>query len=105
MILLLYSISKMIVDLANQASLLRHLWVQILWFFSAKSNSISVTDNRTNNSYLLRIENNAISATDFLFIKAREDPENPTDQNTRGLRIYDPGLRNTAVIKSNITFV
>ena len=61
------------------------------------SSTLTVTDNRTNRTYTLPIENGTISATDFRKIRAGEDDF--------GLMVFDPGFVNTASCKSSITFV
>ena len=60
------------------------------------SNTLTVTDNRTNRTYTLPIENETVCAADFRKIKAGEDDS--------GLMVYDPGFVNTASCKSAITF-
>jgi citrate synthase len=61
------------------------------------SNTLTVTDNRTNRTYTLPIENETVSAADFRKIKAGEDDF--------GLMVYAPGFINTASCKSSITYV
>lgn len=70
------------------------------------SQTLSITDNRTGQCYTIPIVHNAISAKEFKKIKTKgEDPIAPSDQTQNGLRIYDPGLNNTAVAESKITYV
>ncbi len=59
--------------------------------------SLSVTDNRTGQSYELAITNDTINAMDLRQIKV-----NPDDF---GMLAYDPGFKNTASTKSDITFI
>ena len=61
------------------------------------SNTLTVTDNRTNRTYTLPIENETVSAADFRKIRVGEDDF--------GLMVYDPGFVNTASCKSSITFI
>ncbi len=61
------------------------------------SNTLTVTDNRTNRTYTLPIESETVCAADFRQIKAGEDD--------LGLMVYDPGFVNTASCKSSITFI
>jgi citrate synthase len=60
--------------------------------------TLTVTDNRTGQTYTLPIENGAIKATDLRQIRLAEadDP---------GLCTYDPGFMNTAACKSRITYI
>ncbi|MBV9608125.1 MAG: citrate synthase, partial [Acidobacteria bacterium] len=57
----------------------------------------TVTDNRTNKTYTLPIENGAIRSMDLRQIKAAPDDF--------GLMGYDPAFMNTASCKSAITFI
>jgi len=59
--------------------------------------TLSVTDNRTGQSYELPIEEGAIHATDLRKIKVDEDDF--------GLMSYDPAFLNTASTRSSITFI
>ena len=67
--------------------------------------SLSVLDNRTGRTYTIPIERNAIKATDFRKIKGDSFEADPVDQVDRGLRVFDPGYLNTAVVESSITFM
>ena len=60
-------------------------------------NTLSVTDNRTGESYELPIENDTIRAIDLRQIKV-----NPDDF---GMMTYDPAYLNTASCKSTITYI
>jgi citrate synthase len=59
--------------------------------------TLKITDNRTGKSYELRIENDAIKATDLRQIKVKDDDF--------GMLSYDPAFMNTAAVKSKITFI
>jgi citrate synthase len=59
--------------------------------------TLTITDNRTGQSYELPIEQGAIKALDLRKIKAGADDF--------GLMTYDPGYTNTAACKSRITFI
>ena len=61
------------------------------------SDTITIVDNRTGNSYELPIQNNTIKASDLRKIKV--DPEE------FGMMTYDPGYDNTASCKSKITYI
>ncbi len=59
--------------------------------------NLTITDNRTGNSYTLPIENGTVRAMELRKIK--------TDAEDFGLMSYDPALMNTASTKSAITFI
>ncbi|MGA9641338.1 MAG: citrate/2-methylcitrate synthase [Terriglobales bacterium] len=59
--------------------------------------TLTVTDSRSGQTYLLPIENTTIRATDLQKIKT--GPEN------HGLATYDPAFLNTASCRSSITFM
>jgi citrate synthase len=56
-----------------------------------------VTDNRTNRTYTLPIEDGTVRAMDFRQMKEAEDDF--------GLMMYDPAFMNTASCRSSITFI
>ncbi len=60
-------------------------------------NSLTVTDNRTNRTYTLPIEDGTVRAMDFRQMKEAEDDF--------GLMMYDPAFMNTASCRSSITFI
>ncbi|KYQ88890.1 citrate synthase [Tieghemostelium lacteum] len=62
-----------------------------------KKNTFTVIDNRTGKSYEIPINNETLKAIDFRAIK-----ESPEDFGTM---LYDPGYYNTAVCKSEITYI
>src|SRR5512134_416835 len=57
--------------------------------------SITVTDNRTGQSYDIPIIDGTVKAMDFRQLK--------TDQDDFGLMVYDPAFTNTASCRSAIT--
>ena len=59
--------------------------------------SLSVTDNRTGESYEVEISDGTVRAMDFRQVKVSEDDF--------GLMTYDPAFTNTAACRSEITFV
>jgi citrate synthase len=61
------------------------------------SETLTVRDNRTGQTYELEVRDGAIRATDLKQIRA-----DPAD---RGLMTYDPGLFNTAVTRSRVTYL
>jgi citrate synthase len=64
---------------------------------AANGDSLSVTDNRTGESYELPITEGTIRAMDLRQIKANEDDF--------GLMAYDPAFTNTANCRSAITYI
>jgi citrate synthase len=61
------------------------------------SSTLTVRDNRTGRTYELDIRDGAIRATDLRRIKA--------DDADHGLMTYDPGLVNTAITRSSVTYL
>jgi citrate synthase len=64
---------------------------------SLSSDTLKITDNRTNSSYDVPITEGTIKATDLRKIK--------TDAEDFGLMTYDPAFMNTASCRSAITFI
>jgi len=60
-------------------------------------NTLTITDNRTNQTYTVPIENDTIRAMDLRQIK--------TGPDDFGLMTYDPAFMNTASCKSSITYI
>src|SRR6266498_5946234 len=60
-------------------------------------NTLTITDNRTNKTYTVAVENGTIRAMDLRQIKTAADDF--------GLMTYDPAFMNTASCKSAITFI
>lgn len=72
------------------------------------TDSLTITDNRTGQSYTLPIEHNAVRSMDFKNIKLPEDQAAELfagDQHENGLRLLDPGFQNTACMTSQVCFV
>jgi citrate synthase len=67
--------------------------------------TLYVTDSRTSSKYEIPIHRNTIPASSFKSIKAPKDRGLAVDQVENGLRLFDPGLKNTAVSESKITFM
>src|SRR5919107_1332336 len=61
------------------------------------SDSLTVTDNRTGESYEIEITDGTVKAMDFRQMKVNEDDF--------GLMTYDPAFTNTANCRSEITFI
>lgn len=61
-------------------------------------------DSRTGVKYEIPIRRNAVRAIDLQQIRAPSIDTNPADQVSHGLRVEDPGLLNTAVVDSAISF-
>ena len=60
-----------------------------------------VKDSRTSREYEIPIHRNSVYANAFKRIKA---PGAGSDDNADGLRVFDPGLQNTAVVETWTTF-
>jgi citrate synthase len=59
--------------------------------------TLSVTDNRTGESYEVEIEDGTVKAMDFRQVKVSEDDF--------GLMTYDPAFTNTASVRSSVCFI
>ena len=59
--------------------------------------SLTITDNRTGQTYEVPIEHDTINAMDLRKIKVSE--------GDFGMMSYDPGFKNTASTKSTITYI
>ncbi len=66
-----------------------------------------ITDSRTSAKYEIPIHRNTIPATSFKAIKGIQDGSlaATADHVENGLRLFDPGLKNTAVLESKITYM
>ena len=64
---------------------------------SGKTDTLTITDNRTGKQYEIPIEHNTIKALDLRQIKVKDDDF--------GMMTYDPAYMNTASCKSAITFI
>ncbi|KAF8905046.1 peroxysomal citrate synthase [Gymnopilus junonius] len=70
------------------------------------NNSLTVRDNRTGKVYEVPIVDNSISATAFKNVKAPFAPgERKENETDKGLRVSDKGFLNTAVMRSEITYI
>ncbi|KAJ7678908.1 peroxysomal citrate synthase [Mycena polygramma] len=70
------------------------------------TNTLSVRDNRTGKTYSVPIVDNSISATDFKALAAPKAPgEREENETEKGLRVSDKGFLNTAVLRSEITYI
>ena len=67
--------------------------------------TLFVKDSRTHSEYEIPIRHNTIDALALKKIKAPSAGTNPADKVANGLRIYDPGLQNTAVAESKLTWM
>jgi citrate synthase len=63
----------------------------------AQEKTLTITDNRTNKTYTIPIENDTIRAMDLRQIKTKPDEF--------GMMTYDPAFMNTASCRSSITFI
>ncbi len=64
---------------------------------SAATDSLTITDNRTGETYEIPVQDGAIQAMDLRQIKTSEDDF--------GLLAYDPAFKNTANVRSEITYI
>ncbi|RDB26016.1 Citrate synthase [Hypsizygus marmoreus] len=70
------------------------------------NNSLTVRDNRTGKVYSVPITDNSIPATAFKAIAAPRAPgEREENETDKGLRVSDKGYLNTAVLRSEITYI
>ncbi|KAK0204832.1 peroxysomal citrate synthase [Desarmillaria ectypa] len=73
---------------------------------SGSTASLTVRDNRTGKTYEIAITNNSIPATAFKAISApRGAGDREEDETEKGLRVSDKGFLNTAVMRSQITYI
>jgi citrate synthase len=66
--------------------------------------TLFVQDSRTGVKYEVPIRRNAVRALDLQVIQAPTAGSDRADQVSLGLRVHDPGLQNTAVVESAISF-
>jgi citrate synthase len=64
---------------------------------SDRNDTLSITDNRTGKTYEVEVTDGAIRSMDLRQIKVAEDDF--------GLMAYDPAFKNTANVRSDITFI
>ena len=64
-----------------------------------------VTDSRTLREYEIPIKRDAVPAGAFSQIKGPVTDPARIDKGSRGLKIYDPGLANTATIESSLLYM
>ncbi|KAF9524856.1 peroxysomal citrate synthase [Crepidotus variabilis] len=70
------------------------------------NSTLTVRDNRTGRVYDVPITDNSISATAFKDMKASPaSGERVENETNKGLRVSDKGFLNTAVIRSEITYI
>lgn len=68
------------------------------------SGVLHIVDSRTKQKYEIPIRRNVISAIDLKSIKAPAAGTDRADHVADGLRVHDPGLQNTTVIESAISY-
>lgn len=66
------------------------------------NDNLTIIDNRTRREYIIPINNGSIPAIEFS--KIRPSIENKGDI-AEGLRVFDSGYQNTAVVRSKICFI
>ena len=68
--------------------------------------SLTIVDNRNNKEYEFPIYQNAIRGSQFASITEVDIPNwQAKDGASPGLKIFDEGLRNVAVVESSISFL
>lgn len=100
----------------TQNSTLGFLLRELLWLIQSllvlirrkseqpSSGVLTVIDHRTNRRHRIPIAHNAVQAVHFQAICAG-DQSDSFNRFKNGLLLLDPGLQNTAVMKSQITLV
>ncbi|PLN83102.1 citrate synthase [Aspergillus taichungensis] len=68
------------------------------------SGTLHIVDSRTQTKYQIPIKRNAVSALDLKKIRGLKDGADRADHVSNGLRVYDPGLQNTAIVETAISF-
>ena len=63
-----------------------------------------VKDSRTTQEYRAPIQRISVIATAFKDIKAPQSSGNRADKAGSGLRVHDPGLFNTTVMETGVSF-
>lgn len=66
--------------------------------------TLFVQDSRTGVKYDIPIRRNAVRALDLQRIRAQAAGSDRADQVPLGLHVHDPGLQNTTVVESAISF-
>jgi citrate synthase len=66
--------------------------------------TLFIEDSRSGKKYEVPIRRNTVLATDLKKIKASAKGANRADKVADGLRLYDPGLENTTVVETSISF-
>ena len=64
-----------------------------------------IKDSRTSREYEIPITHDAVPASAFGKIKGPVTDPTRIDKGSRGLKIYDPGLANTATIESSLLYM
>ncbi len=72
---------------------------------SQPSEHLTIIDSRTKRQYEIPIHHNAVEAIRFKEIRAPKNHQYPADNTERGLRVFDQGFQNTAVMGSEVTYV
>ena len=67
--------------------------------------TLLVKDSRTGRRYEIPITHNSVAAGSFKQIRGPVTDPTRIDKGSVGLKLYDPGLANTATIESNLTFM
>ena len=65
---------------------------------------LNITDSRTSREYEIPVRRNTILATDLKQIKGSNVGANQADKVGDGLRVFDPGLKNTSVVETDMSY-
>lgn len=68
------------------------------------SGLLRVHDTRTSQNYTIRVTEDSVRGSDLAQIKGPVDGESSALPHGNGLKVFDPGFENTAIIRSSITF-
>ena len=74
-------------------------------FCKMSEGKLLIKDSRTQREYEIPIIKNAVAATAFKQIKGPELDQSRQDKGSSSLKIYDPGLANTATLESDLLFM
>ena len=99
------NVSSFLVFVKNPQALFQWLYqFYPVKYPKSSSGTLEVIDHRTGNHHRVGISDNAVLAQDFQSIPAGPGT-GPALSANGGLRVLDPGFQNTAVMKSQVTFV
>ena len=65
---------------------------------------LNIKDSRTSREYEIPVRHNTILATDLKKIKSSNPGASEVSKVGDGLRVFDPGLKNTCVIETDMSY-